>query len=81
MASLTRVRIEETASRAAQLKDAILHRASAVVREGAADPNKALREDGGLRSILEAAVTSQPETNTMLYAAIVDPRGVAVRSS
>ena len=28
MASLTRVRIEETASRAAQLKDAILHRAA-----------------------------------------------------
>ena len=81
MASLTRVRIEETASRAAQLKDAILHRASAVVREGAADPNQALREDGGLRSILEAAVTSQPETNTMLYAAIVDTKGVAVAHS
>jgi signal transduction histidine kinase len=81
MASLTRVRIEETASRAAQLKDAILHRASAVVREGAADPNQALREDGGLRSILEAAVTSQPETNTMLYAAIVDTRGIAVAHS
>ena len=81
MASLTRVRIEETASRAAQLKDAILHRASAVVRMGAPDPYKALREDGGLRSILEAAVTNQPDTNTMLYAAIVDTKGIAVAHS
>lgn len=81
MASLTRVRIEETASRAAQLKDAILHRASAVVRAGAPDPYAALREDGGLRSILEAAVTNQPETNTMLYAAIVDTKGIAVAHS
>jgi signal transduction histidine kinase len=81
MASLTRVRIEETASRAAQLKDAILHRAAEVVREGPADPYTALREDGGLRSILYSVVTNQPETNTMLYAAIVDTRGVAVAHS
>jgi signal transduction histidine kinase len=81
MANLTRVRIEETASRAAQLKDAILHRASAVVRTGVPDPYAALREDGGLRSILEAAVTNQPETNTMLYAAIVDTKGIAVAHS
>ncbi len=81
MASLTRVRTEETASRAAQLKDIILQRASAVVRTGAPDPYKALREDGGLRSILEAAVTNQPETNTLLYAAIVDTKGNAVAHS
>ncbi|HET7218249.1 MAG TPA: ATP-binding protein [Vicinamibacterales bacterium] len=81
MASLTRVRIEETASRATQLKDAILNRADKVVRAGPPDPYKALQEDGGLRSILEAAVTNQPETNTMLYAAIVDPKGIAVAHS
>jgi signal transduction histidine kinase len=81
MASLTRVRIEETASRAAQLKDIILQRASAVVRTGAPNPYQALREDGGLRSILEAAVTNQPETNTLLYAAIVDTKGNAVAHS
>jgi signal transduction histidine kinase len=81
MASLTRVRIEETASRAAQLKDIILQRASAVVRTGAPDPYQALREDGGLRSILEAAVTNQPETNTLLYAAIVDTQGHAIAQS
>jgi signal transduction histidine kinase len=81
MASLTRVRIEETASRAAQLKDAILHRAGDVVRAGHPDPYKALREDGGLRSILYSAVTNQPETNTMLYATIVNTEGVAVAHS
>jgi signal transduction histidine kinase len=81
MASLTRVRIEETASRAAQLKDIILQRASAVVRTGVSEPYQALREDGGLRSILEAAVTNQPETNTLLYAAIVDTKGNAIAHS
>jgi len=81
MASLTGVRIEETASRAVQLKDAILHRAAEVVRAGHADPYKALREDGGLRSILYSAVTNQPENNTMIYAAIVDTQGVAVAHS
>ena len=81
MASLTRVRIEETASRAAQLKDAILHRTGEVVRAGHSDPYLALREDGGLRSILNSAVTNQPETNTMLYAAIVDTQGRAVAHS
>ena len=45
MASLTRVRIEETASRAAQLKDAILHRTGEVVRAGHSDPYLALREE------------------------------------
>jgi signal transduction histidine kinase/PAS domain-containing protein len=81
MASLTGVRIEETASRAVQLKDAILHRAAEVVRAGHDDPYKALREDGGLRSILYSAVTNQPENNTMIYAAIVDTEGVAVAHS
>ncbi len=78
MASLTRVRIEETASRAALLKDSILHRADGVVRAGAPDAYKALQEDPGLRSLVEAAVSTQPETNTILYATIVNPKGVAV---
>jgi signal transduction histidine kinase len=81
MASLTRVRIEETASRAAQLKDLILQTAAGVVRAGPAEPYKALQEDPSLRSLLEAAVTVQPETNTMLYAAIVDNDGIAVAHS
>jgi signal transduction histidine kinase len=78
MASLTRVRIGETASRAVQLKDAILYQASEVVKEAKTDPYQALREDRGLRSILFSAVTNQPENNTILYAAIVNTKGVAV---
>jgi len=81
MASLTRVRIDETASRAAQLKDAILQQANRVVRAGPADPYRALQDDSGLRSLLEAAVTVQPETNTILYAVIVDNQGIAVAHS
>ena len=81
MASLTRVRIGETASRAVQLKDAILYRAAEVVKEPHTDLYEALREDGGLRSILFSAVTNQPENNTMLYAAIVNTKGVAVAHS
>ena len=34
-----------------------------------------------MRSILESSVTNQPETNTILYAAIVDTRGNAVAHS
>ncbi len=82
IASLTRLRIDETASRAKSLKEAILHSAAVVVREaGTTDPYVAIRQDGVLRSILETAVTSQPDTNTILYAAIVDTDGNAVAHS
>jgi len=75
IASLTRLRIDETASRAKSLKEAMLHRAAGVVREaGMTDPYVAIRNDSGMRSILESAVTTQPDTNTILYAAIVDTR-------
>jgi signal transduction histidine kinase len=78
IASLTRLRIDETKSRATTLKAQMLDRAAVVVREaGTADPYEALRNDGGMRSILLSSVTSQPDTNTILYAAIVDPQGIA----
>ena len=82
IASLTRLRIDETASRATTLKESILHRAAVVVRDaGTGDPYEAIRNDGGMRSILESSVTNQPETNTILYAAIVDTKGNAVAHS
>ncbi len=60
----------------------MLHRAAGVVREaGMTDPYVAIRNDGGMRSILESAVTTQPDTNTILYAAIVDTNGNAVAHS
>jgi signal transduction histidine kinase len=82
IASLTQLRIDETESRATTLKESMLHRAAVVVKEaGAGDPYLAIRNDGGMRSILESAVTNQPETNTILYAAIVDTSGNAVAHS
>jgi signal transduction histidine kinase len=81
MASLTQLRMKETDQRAGQLRDAILHRANAVVRLGPPDPYKALREDGGLRSILEAGIAGQPQSNAVLYAVILDNNGKVVAHS
>jgi signal transduction histidine kinase len=78
MATLTRLRMEQTEARAVQLKDAILLRANDVVRSAPSDLHAALRADSGLRSILEAGISGQPETNTILYGAIVDNQGVAI---
>ena len=53
-----------------------------MVREaGTTDPYVAIRNDGGMRSTLRSSVTNQPETNTILYAAIVDTKGNAVAHS
>jgi HAMP domain len=82
IASLTQLRIDETASRAKTLKESMLHRATVVVREaGVTDPYEAIRNDGGMRSILLSSVTNQPDTNTILYAAIVNTEGLAIAHS
>jgi len=82
IAALTRLRIDETKSRATTLKVYMLDRAAVVVREaGAMNPYDAIRDDGGMRSILVSSVTNQPETNTILYAAIVNTDGIAVAHS
>ncbi len=81
MASLTSLRLEETYSRVGQLRDAIVLRTIQVVRAGPADPYLALREDGGLRSILRSTVINQPDSNTVLYAAVVNAKGIAVAHS
>jgi len=82
IASLTQLRIDETASRAKTLKESMLHRATVVVREaGGTNPYEAIRNDGGMRSILLSSVTNQPDTNTILYAAIVNTEGMAVAHS
>jgi signal transduction histidine kinase len=78
MATLIRLRMDQTEARAVQLKDAILHRANDVVRTAPTDVYAALRADAGLRSILDAGIAGQPESNTILYGTIVDNQGVAV---
>jgi len=73
LANLARVSLEESRARAELLAYLIYHRAAAVVADHG-DPYKALREDPGLRSILEASLYPKNVT----FAAIVDVNGVAV---
>src|SRR5262245_18282937 len=73
LASLAKVRLDESSARAELLANAIFQRAHAVVA-GGADPYVALREDSGLRSILESSLYS----NNVTYAAIVDTHGQVI---
>src|SRR6185436_7655010 len=73
LARLAEVRLDESRARAELLANAIFHRAYAIVG-GGADPFVALRNDSGLRSILESSLYSDNVT----FAAIVDTHGVVV---
>jgi nitrogen fixation/metabolism regulation signal transduction histidine kinase len=77
MAMVTRLRLQETRSVAQLLSDAMYQRAFEVVKTGPADPYTALRKDGGLRAILNAALASKP-AQYVLYVALVDPSGTAI---
>ena len=70
LAQLARVRLEETRARGKLLARAIYQRAFQLV-PGSADPYAVLREDGGLRAILESSLYSPQVTD----AAIVSPEG------
>jgi signal transduction histidine kinase len=74
MATLARRSLEETGVRGALLARSIFLRAREVVAAAGADPYAALREDGGIRSILESSVTYPNVT----YVAIVGSDGRAV---
>ena len=76
LVTLSRFLLQESASRADLLSRAVLHRAQAVVVESSRDPYEAIREDGGIRSILLSSISS-PDT-PVTYAAIVNPEGVAI---
>src|SRR5216684_1758842 len=73
LARLAEVRLDESRARAELLANAIFHRAHAIVGDGA-DPFVSLRNDSGLRSILESSFYSDNVT----FAAIVDTHGVVV---
>ena len=73
LAWLATVSLDESRARADLLAKAIYHRAQQVVAPGA-DPLAALGADPGLRSMLESSLYS----DNVMYAAIVDVRGVAV---
>jgi signal transduction histidine kinase len=73
LSEFARLSLQESHARAELLARAIYQRAYAIVPR-AADPQAVLREDGGLRSILEASNYSKEVTD----AAVVDPKGVVV---
>jgi signal transduction histidine kinase len=78
LATLARLSLQETASRAELLSRAVFQRAREVVATPTADPYAALRRDGGVRSILESSIGY---SRNVTYAAIVSPQGVAVAHS
>ena len=73
LARLARVSLDESKSRAELVGKAIFHRAFQAVQD-ARDPVQALRNDPGLRSIVESSVYAKNVT----FAAIVDTTGLAV---
>jgi signal transduction histidine kinase len=77
LASLARIRLEESRARGELLANAIYHRAREVVAKAGSDPSAALRNDAGLRSILESSAYSESVT----YAAIVDTGSIAIAHS
>ena len=77
LATLARLSMDETASRGELLANAVFQRAREVV-PGTSDPYAALRQDPGLRSILESSIAY---SKNVTYAAVVDTQGVAVAHS
>jgi signal transduction histidine kinase len=77
LATFARFSLQESASRADLLRQAIFQRAREVVPT-AKDPYAALREDGGIRSLLESSVAF---SGNVTYATIVNREGIAVAHS
>jgi signal transduction histidine kinase len=77
LVSLTRLSLQESASRGELLRQSIYHRARDVV-QGAADPYAALRQDGGIRALLDSSLGY---AGGVTYAAIVNREDVAVAHS
>ena len=77
LATLARLSLEETKSRADLLRQAIFQRAREVVPD-AKDPYVALQQDGGIRSLLESSIAF---AENVTYVAIVNRDGVAVAHS
>ena len=78
LATLARLSLQETASRAELLSRAVFQRAREVVATPSPDPYAALRRDGGIRSILESSIGY---SRNVTYAAIVNSHGMAVAHS
>jgi signal transduction histidine kinase/PAS domain-containing protein len=77
LATLARLSLQESAARGDLLQRAILQRASEVVPT-AKDPYAALRDDGGIRLLLQSSIGY---SRNVTSAAIVNSEGVAVADS
>ena len=75
LATVARRSLEETGARGELLARSIFLRAAQVVATGGDEPYRALSEDGGIRSILEASTGFDPYVT---HAVIVDTEGRAV---
>jgi len=73
LSQLARVSLQESEARAQMLSSAIFQRAQAVVRR-TGDPYTALRQDDGLKDMLQASIYSPDVTD----AAIVTPDGIII---
>lgn len=78
LATLARLSLGDAAARGDMLARTIFQRAHQVVQLAEGDPYQALREDGGVRSMLQSSIGYSP---SVLYAAIVDVKGTAVAHS
>jgi signal transduction histidine kinase len=76
LGSLARYSLEESKARGLLLSRAIYQRAQGIAPR-ASDPYTALRQDAGLKSILESSIYSRDVT----YAAIVNPSGTIMAHS
>ena len=73
--TLARTRVAETALRGQMLANAVFQRAREVVPPPGVELRHALRQDGGLRSILASTLAFE---SSVTYAAIVDVNGIAI---
>lgn len=75
LSTLSGFLLRETSDRVELLSNLVFERAREVVGQGPKDPYEALRQDGGIRSLLKSSIGY---SGHVTYAAIVDPEGVAV---
>jgi signal transduction histidine kinase len=75
LSTLSDFLLQDTASRARLLSDALYQSAFQVVREAPKDPYKALQDDRGIRSILQSIIGY---SENVTYAAIINADGIAV---
>lgn len=75
LATLAELRLEETAQRGEMLASAVAQRAMQVSPAPGTDMRTAVREDGGVRSILQSGLGWGPNVT---HAAIVDPDGIII---